>query len=147
MVVIQNYISDDSIDEASLADILQTVLLRFNREQSELVVRFVDKAEIHQLNKTYRAHDKTTNVLAFVSDLPTEIETDILGDVAICPEIVAAEAKVQNKTFSHHLIHLAIHGTLHLLGYKHIQPKDAEEMERLEVEILAKIHIQNPYKF
>lgn len=145
MVVIQNCINDNSIDERALADILQTVLLRFDKGESEIVVRLVDKAEIQHLNKTYRAQDKPTNVLSFAADLPAEIDTPILGDVAICVEVVALESKAQNKNFAQHLTHIAVHGTLHLLGYAHSQPKDAAKMEALEIEILAKIQINNPY--
>jgi len=59
---------------------------------------------------------------------------------------VANEAKSQNKTFEHHLIHMAIHGTLHLLGYDHVEPMDAQKMESLEIKILEKMQINNPYE-
>lgn len=146
MVVIQNCINDNFIDQQALSNILQAVLLRLDKSEAELVVRLVDGVEIQQLNKTYRQQDKPTNVLAFASDLPKEIEPPILGDVVICVEIVAKEAKSQNKPFAHHLTHIAIHGTLHLLGYTHTHPKDAKKMEALETEILATIQINNPYE-
>jgi probable rRNA maturation factor len=83
--------------------------------------------------------------LSFPSDLPIEIDEEILGDVVICNEIVAKEAKMQQKTFNNHLIHMAIHGTLHLLGYDHVEESEAQKMEALEVEILEKFNINNPY--
>lgn len=145
MIVIQNSINANNINETEFCDILQTVLDELNQGKSELLIRFVDKNEIQQLNKTYRHKDKATNVLSFPSDLPIEIDEDILGDVVICNEIVAEEAKMQQKTFNNHLIHMAIHGTLHLLGYDHVEESEAQKMESLEVKILKKLQIDNPY--
>ncbi|SFV84272.1 Metal-dependent hydrolase YbeY, involved in rRNA and/or ribosome maturation and assembly [hydrothermal vent metagenome] len=146
MVVIQNSIKDDSINEESLANTLQQVISNLDKGESELLIRIVSKDEIQSLNKTYRHQDKPTNVLSFPSDLPIEIDESILGDVVICTDVVASEAKAQNKTFEHHLIHMAIHGTLHLLGYDHVEESDANKMESLEIEILEKIEISNPYE-
>ena len=146
MVVIQNPINDVLINEQNLKETLQQVMVDLGKGESELLIRIVDKAEIQDLNKTYRAKDQTTNVLSFPSDLPIEIDEAILGDVVICTNVVADEAKAQNKTFNHHLIHMAIHGTLHLLGYDHIDEKEALIMEGLEIKILEKIKIANPYE-
>ena len=146
MVVIQNSINDSSIDEKDLANTLQQVIDDLDKGESELLIRIVDKDEIQTLNKTYRHQDKPTNVLSFESDLPVEIDEAILGDVVICTEVVAEEAKAQNKTFDEHLTHMAIHGTLHLLGYDHIESEDAKQMENLEIKILEKIKISNPYE-
>ena len=145
MIVIQNSINANNINETEFCDTLQTVLDELNQGEGELLIRFVDKNEIQQLNKTYRHQDKTTNVLSFPSDLPIEIDEDILGDVVICIDIVAEEAKMQQKTFNNHLIHMAIHGTLHLLGFDHVEETEAEKMESLEVKILEKLQINNPY--
>jgi probable rRNA maturation factor len=145
MIVIQNSIATKLSNEAEFCRILQSVLIQLDKGDSELLIRFVDSAEIQQLNKIYRHQDKTTNVLSFPSDLPIEIDEEILGDVVICNEIVAKEAKMQQKTFNNHLIHMAIHGTLHLLGFDHIEGSEAEKMESLEVEILEKFNINNPY--
>jgi len=146
MIVIQNSIDVNSINEAEFSNTLQSVLDELNVSDSELLVRFVDKPEIQQLNKTYRHQDKATNVLSFPSDLPIEIEEAILGDVVICVEVVTEEAHAQGKTFENHLLHMAIHGTLHLLGFDHIEESDAEKMETLEVKILEKMQISNPYQ-
>ncbi len=145
MIVIQNSITTKLSNEGEFCRILQSILIQLDKGDSELLIRFVDPAEIQQLNKIYRHQDKTTNVLSFPSDLPIEIDEDILGDVVICNEIVAEEAKMQQKTFNNHLIHMAIHGTLHLLGFDHIEGSEAEKMESLEVEILEKLQIDNPY--
>jgi probable rRNA maturation factor len=146
MVVIQNSINDVSINEINLKDTLQQVITDLDKGESELLIRIVDKAEIQNLNKTYRHKDQVTNVLSFPSDLPVEIDESILGDVVICTDVVDEEAKAQNKAFDHHLLHMAIHGTLHLLGFDHIEESDANKMESLEIKILEKIEIANPYE-
>jgi probable rRNA maturation factor len=146
MVVIQNSINDVSVNEQNFKETLQQVMADLGKGESELLIRIVDKAEIQDLNKTYRDKDQPTNVLSFPSDLPIEIDEAILGDVVICTDVVADEARAQNKTFDHHLIHMAIHGTLHLLGYDHIDEKEALIMEGLEIKILEKIEIANPYE-
>ncbi len=146
MVVIQNSINDVLINEQNLVDALQQVMTDLDKGESELLIRIVDKIEIQNLNKTYRHKDKTTNVLSFPSDLPIEIDEAILGDVVICSEVVAKEANEQNKTFNDHLLHIAIHGTLHLIGYDHIKESEAVEMENLEIKILEKMQIANPYQ-
>ncbi|CAC9590995.1 Metal-dependent hydrolase YbeY, involved in rRNA and/or ribosome maturation and assembly [uncultured Gammaproteobacteria bacterium] len=145
MIVIQNSINFEFSDEANFCNVLQAVLFDLNKADSELLIRFVDKAEIQQLNRDYRHQDKTTNVLSFPSDLPIEIDELILGDVVICIDVVIDEAAQQKKQFNDHLMHMAIHGTLHLLGFDHIEDADAEKMEALEVKILEKINIKNPY--
>ena len=145
MVVIQNSINDVRVDEPSLIHIMQGIIADLGKGESELLIRIVDVAEIQMLNKTYRDKDKPTNVLSFPSDLPIEIDESILGDVVICTEVVTQEAKVQEKTFDNHLLHMAIHGTLHLLGYDHIKESEAQEMEALEIEILQKQQVANPY--
>ena len=145
MIVIQNSINFTLADEAKFANILQAVLDDLEKGESELLIRFVDKLEIQQLNRDYRHKDITTNVLSFPSDLPIEIDESILGDVVICIDVVIEEAQVQNKKFEDHLVHMAIHGTLHLLGFDHIKEEEAIEMESLEIKILEKLKIDNPY--
>jgi probable rRNA maturation factor len=146
MVVIQNNIQDLSIDEENLRLILQNVMINLKVANSELLIRIVDKKEIQNLNKIYRNQDKPTNTLSFKAMLPNEIKESILGDVVICSEIIKQEAKLTNKSFKDHLIHIAIHGILHLLGYSHTLDKDAEQMQNMEIDILKKIQIKNPYQ-
>ena len=145
MVVIQNSINDKSIDEEKLITHLDQLLTDLGKGDSELLLRMVSTQEIQTLNDTYRNKNQPTNVLSFPSDLPEEVGEAILGDVVICLDVVRIEAKQQNKTFADHLMHMAVHGTLHLLGYDHIQPEEAETMEALEVKILKKMNIANPY--
>jgi probable rRNA maturation factor len=145
MIVIQNSIDDVSVDEPTLCNIMQTVIEDLNKGDSELVIRFVNKNDIRILNNTYRQQDKTTNVLSFGNDLPIEIDEQILGDVVICTEVVLEESIEQNKNFKDHLVHMAVHGTLHLLGFDHDHDDDAVKMESAEITILEKIGISNPY--
>lgn len=111
----------------------------------ELTVRLVNSDESQQLNNQYRMKDKPTNVLSFPFEVPEGMELNLLGDLVICASVVEQEAKVQNKVLFDHWAHMVIHGCLHLLGYDHINDTDAEEMEALEVKILAKLSISNPY--
>ncbi|MBW5290957.1 MAG: Metal-dependent hydrolase YbeY [Candidatus Ruthia sp. Asou_11_S2] len=145
MVVIQNSIHNSFVNEHDLSSTLQAVIKELGKGESELLIRLVNEAEIQNLNKVYRHQDKPTNVLSFPSDLPIEIDEAILGGVVICTQVVLKESIEQHKSFNHHLTHMAIHGTLHLLGYDHIDTKDAQQMESLEIKILAKIGINNPY--
>ncbi len=114
-------------------------------ETAELTVRIVSRAEIQQLNRTYRHQDKTTNVLSFPFEAPSGVELPLLGDVVICAAVVEEEALEQGKPAASHWAHMVVHGVLHLLGYDHIDDDEADEMEGLEIEILAQLGIDNPY--
>ena len=70
----------------------------------------------------------------------------ILGDLAICLEVVKAEARDQGKSMSAHFAHLLVHGVLHLAGYDHEDDEDAREMEAKETQILAAVDISAPYE-
>jgi probable rRNA maturation factor len=96
--------------------------------------------KLRMLNAEFRGKDKPTNVLSFPSDDP-----DYLGDIAIAYGVAAREAEAEGKSFADHASHLAVHGVLHLLGFDHERPRDAKLMEPLEIEILAKLKIPNPY--
>lgn len=115
-------------------------------EEAELTVRIVERDEIRQLNRTYRHQDKPTNVLSFPFEAPPGVELPLLGDVLICAAVVEEEARQQGKTAESHWAHMVVHGVLHLLGYDHIEDDEAEEMEGLEIEILAHLGIDNPYE-
>lgn len=112
----------------------------------EVCIKIVSSEESHTLNSTYRHKDKPTNVLSFPADLPDFVESPQLGDLAICLDVVIVEARQQGKTVEDHLAHLSVHGVLHLLGYDHVEESQAEQMEQLEVEILAQLGIDNPYE-
>ena len=113
--------------------------------EGSVSLKFLGKEEMQSMNKKFRSTDHPTNVLAFPIDNRLELETDSLGDIAICHEVVIKEAKEQNKKVSHHMAHIFIHGVLHLLGHDHQNKVQAETMENLERRILSKIGVADPY--
>lgn len=129
----------------------------YGADSAEISILLTDDAQVRQLNGRYRGADRPTNVLAFPGtnnvDLPVDIEAEpgpdqpahMLGDIVLAFETVAAEANDQGKKFGDHLTHLIVHGLLHLLGFDHQQDEDAEQMEALEVEILANLGLVDPY--
>jgi probable rRNA maturation factor len=116
---------------------------------AEVSVRVVDEDEMQTLNRDYRDQDKPTNVLSFpagaVQGLPTGADTS-LGDIVVCATVVAREASEQGKPLDDHWGHMLVHGVLHLLGHDHMAESEADEMERLEREILAGLGIADPYE-
>lgn len=112
----------------------------------EVHIRIVSAEESQSLNTQYRQKDKPTNVLSFESDLPDFVPSGFLGDLVICAELVKSEAEHQNKLALNHWAHLCVHGTLHLFGYDHESERDAQQMESIEVEILNKLSIDDPYQ-
>jgi len=116
-----------------------------SKESVELSIRVTNREEMSELNKTYRNKDGATNVLSFPAELPAELELPLLGDLVICAPVVEDEAKQQGKTLQAHWAHIIIHGTLHLLGYDHVDDTDAEIMENLEIKLLASLEFPNPY--
>lgn len=119
-----------------------------NKSIYEIAVVLADDDFIQRLNSQYRGKDKSTNVLSFPAASLTPDNrsmTPELGDIVLAIETIEKEAKEQAKTFRNHATHLLIHGFLHLLGHDHIEDKQAENMEKLEVKILKKLGIGNPY--
>ncbi len=125
----------------------------------EIALLACDDSKIAALNHDFREKDAPTNVLSWPeidlsaseagaapeSPRPDPTEKAELGNIAIAYETCMAEANDQNLPPKHHISHLLVHGCLHLLGYDHVLEKDAALMEGLEVEILAKLGISDPY--
>ncbi len=107
----------------------------------EIAIRLVDVDEGQALNRDYRGKDYATNVLSF----PYDYEPVVMGDLVICPVVVAREAAEQNKPPEAHYAHLTVHGMLHLQGWDHDNDKDAQAMEDKEKEILAALGYPDPY--
>ena len=112
---------------------------------TEVLVRLVDFEEMTTLNLSYREKPGATNVLSFPAELPAELCLPLLGDIVICAPLVLLEASQQHKSLQAHWAHLVVHGTLHLLGYDHIEEEEAVAMELLETAILATLHYPCPY--
>lgn len=115
-------------------------------EDVEVVVRIVDETECATLNKSYRGKTGPTNVLSFSYESPPRLETNLLGDLIICAPVIQREAKGQGKPVDAHWAHMAVHGTLHLLGYDHQTDEQAVEMESREKIILTGLGYDDPYR-
>jgi probable rRNA maturation factor len=107
----------------------------------QVAIRLVDEQEGRTLNSEYRGKDYATNVLSF----PYEAEPLLMGDLVICPTVVAREAAEQGKPLAAHYTHLTVHGMLHLRGWDHENEGDAQAMEDEERKILAALGYPDPY--
>ena len=122
-----------------------TAAVQPESDDVEMTVRIVDETESQTLNRTYRAKDRPTNVLSFPFECPTEVSLPLLGDLVICRQVVEYEAAEQKKPLMAHWAHMVVHGSLHLLGYDHIDDSEAEEMESLETKIMQGLGFVDPY--
>ena len=107
----------------------------------ELTILLTSDERVRTLNRQYRGKDTPTNVLSFPAAAGT-----YLGDIAIAYGVTAGEAERAGKLPLQHVLHLVVHGVLHLLGYDHEAPKQAKAMESLEADILALMGIPDPYR-
>lgn len=119
----------------------------------ELSVVLANDDLVRMFNRDYRDKDKPTNILSFAqldeADGWTAPDTRgpcALGDLILARETIVREAAEAEKPLNDHLTHLIIHGTLHLLGYDHMEDEEAEAMESLEIRILKGLGIENPYQ-
>jgi probable rRNA maturation factor len=110
-------------------------------------VLFTSDAEMRILNRDFRGKDAATNVLSFPASPMTTLDGSEthLGDIALAFETIEREANEQGKPLLHHVSHLIVHGTLHLLGYDHDSEEAADAMEQRERNILATLGIPDPY--
>lgn len=113
--------------------------------EAEVTLKIVDTEEGAWLNQAYREKQGPTNVLSFPYQVPGQPKHRLLGDLVICAPLVQQEAEAQGKSVEAHWAHLIVHGTLHLLGYDHIEKKEAEIMEGLEIQILKQLGFPSPY--
>ncbi|MDR7090266.1 rRNA maturation RNase YbeY [Cellvibrio fibrivorans] len=114
--------------------------------EAEVSVYIVDEDESQELNAQYRGRDYPTNVLSFPADIAEEVGVPLLGDLVVCAPVVEREAQEQGKTLQAHWAHMLIHGTLHLVGFDHIDDDEAEAMETLETLILTSLGYPAPYQ-
>ena len=117
----------------------------------ELAIVLTDDSAIRALNRDWRGKDQPTNVLSFPAPaaartLPGQPgEVRLIGDIVIAYETVEREARAEQRPFRHHLAHLAVHGFLHLVGHDHVVEAEADAMEALEIAVLARLDVPNPY--
>ena len=157
-----NTLWDKKVDWLSLAEvsILKSIkysyysnLIDSNKNVS-ISITLSDNHQLHSLNKEYRSKDRPTNILSFplldhtqlqtIEDYPTpEI---LLGDLILSYDMCNKEALEKNISIEHHYQHLIVHGILHLLGYDHIEDKDADIMQSIEIKALEILGIDNPYE-
>lgn len=142
-VIESNLLPSDEIMRACVIATLQEA--NYTDLSAEITVRVVDLEESQRLNRLYRGKNRPTNVLSFPFESPAHIQCHLLGDLVICLPVVRAEAKAQSKTFDAHWAHLLVHGTLHLLGFDHQEEGEAKKMEALEIAVLERFQINNPY--
>jgi probable rRNA maturation factor len=114
------------------------------QQDSLILIRLVGLAESKRLNRDYREQDHSTNILTFT--LTEEVPSSkLMADLVFCMPIIEKEAKKQGKTIEDHFAHLIVHGVLHAQGFDHEDEIDAIAMESLEIAILKRLKIQNPY--
>lgn len=113
-------------------------ILQINPEKVEANYAFVNRRQIHALNKKFRQVDKVTDVLSFPDgDINPETGRRFLGDVLICRAVARHQAKELGHDLKHEITFLQVHGTLHLLGYDHVEPEDEAKMLGLQRKIMA----------
>ena len=128
--------------------IKETLRLSDGPEEAEVSLMLVDDQRIHALNKEYRGVDRPTDVLSFAlqEDMEDEpdaaFEDDMLGDIVISAERAKEQAEEYGHSFEREIVYLAVHGTLHLLGYDHEEEKDKQEMRSKEEEVMAILRLE-----
>ena len=112
---------------------------------AQVSIKIVDEQESQMLNYQYRHKNQPTNVLSFPMHVALDEQAVLLGDIAICAPVVKREAEQQGKSITAHWAHMLVHGMLHLQGYDHMEAKQAEVMENLEIAILQRLGFACPY--
>ncbi len=138
--------------KAATAALRGAGLGRLVEMDAEIAIRLADDKEVRALNAQYRGKDRPTNVLSFPQLTPGEITSHepceqeiLLGDLILARETVVREASEKSVPLEHHVAHLIVHGTLHLMGYDHQDDASADAMEQLERTVLAELGIDDPY--
>ncbi|WP_042340038.1 rRNA maturation RNase YbeY [Desulfosporosinus youngiae] len=117
-------------------------------EEAEVSLMLVDDQRIHALNLEYRGVDRPTDVLSFAlqeemeEEPEIEEEDEMLGDIVISVERARDQAVEYGHSFEREIIYLAVHGTLHLLGFDHEEEIDKQEMRVKEEAVMAKLKLE-----
>lgn len=149
------------LDNHSQADVLPTAkdcrlwvwqAMKNEFRHANITVMFCDEEEARQYNAQYRDKDYATNVLSFALNEGEDFTfaqeagaASLEGDLILCPQVVEKEAAEQGKSILEHYAHLIVHGTLHLMGYDHMQEEEAQIMESLEIAFMNQLGYDNPY--
>jgi probable rRNA maturation factor len=133
----------DALDEGEFADLARFVLDSLHvHPQAELAIMFVAPVVMAQLHERWMDEPGPTDVLSFpIDELRPGREGEstgpgTLGDVVVCPEVAAAQAKTAGHTAVEEMLLLVTHGILHLLGYDHGDPGEEKEMFSLQRRLL-----------
>lgn len=126
----------------------EAVRLSDGSEEAEVSLLLVDNQRIHALNLEYRGVDRPTDVLSFAlqeemeEEPEIEEEDEMLGDIVISVERARDQAQEYGHSFEREIVYLAVHGTLHLLGFDHEEENDKQEMRSKEEEVMAKLKLE-----
>jgi probable rRNA maturation factor len=147
MVHVESHVGSEGIpDERQFEKWVRAALQGRRSKRRQVNIQLFDPVQARQINKTFTGKDYATNVLSFPYEpLPGE-KTAVLGDIVLCPSVVATEAKEQGKKLRDHFAHLTVHGVLHLLGFDHQDEGEATRMEDQERLVLATFGIPDPYE-
>lgn len=138
--VLRLQVATPAQDLPTAATLRRWVRLALQRD-AEITLRFVGLAEGRRLNRGFRGPDDATNVLTFAYQTRPRVHADIV----LCLPVLRREARQAGRSLRAHLAHLVIHGVLHAQGYTHDDNRGAAQMQRREVEALARLRIANPY--
>ena len=134
----------DAIDDVE-AVVERAAVAALGDKDGSIVILLTDDETVRDLNDRFRGKDKSTNVLSFPAAEMPGAEPLPLGDIVLAYGVCAAEAEEQSKTLRNHLMHLVVHGVLHLLGRDHEDEAEAEAMEGEERAVLASLGVSDPY--
>ena len=133
-------------DESEIRFWLRESLTALGKTAATVSLRILDAEEMQALNGSYRDQPSPTNVLAFPDNVQDESAHQLLGDIALCSQVVLAESKQYSIPFRDRYAHILVHGLLHLLGHDHLHEGERAEMETLEGTLLARLGMGAPYK-
>jgi len=126
----------------------KTIRMSDGSEEAEVSLVLVDDQRIHALNLEYRGVDRPTDVLSFAlqeemeGEPEIEVVDEMLGDIVISVERARNQAKEYGHSFEREIVYLAVHGTLHLLGYDHEEENNKQEMRNKEEEVMVKLRLE-----
>lgn len=145
IVFVQNRVGRKGVPTRRSFETWVLAALGTKAKRGDVNIALFDSKDARALNLQFRGKNYATNVLSFPYEPLSGEKTSLLGDLVLCPAVIAREADEQGKRPRDHFAHLTIHGVLHLLGYDHETASDAKEMEALEIGLLAELGIPDPY--